>query len=440
MNRYHIFTVGCQMNEADSAELGGHLSQSGWAACGTPEDADLIVLNSCSVRESAEVRIASKLGSLKNLKRERPDLLIALMGCMVDKNTAGLQKRFPYVDIFARPQQFEEILERARLTAPVEAGDGCLPETAEITPKLLQYVNVIHGCDYMCTYCIVPFRRGRERSREIGEIVEQVRRQVAAGTREVTLLGQTVNRYGHDLTPPRDLADLLAAVNKIEGLWRIRFLTSHPNDFSDRLIDAIADLDKVVEHVNLPFQHGDDVVLERMRRNYTSGTYRDVIGRIRDRIPGVSLATDVIVGFCGETDAEFANTLRLLEDLRFDVVHVAAYSTRPGTLAARRLADDVPPEVKKARLHAVEQVQERVAGEINAALEGTVQQVLVEERGKFGRWKGRTRTNKLVFFGDSGDRQGQLVDVRIVRSTPWSLQGEALQPTPRPLTLNVLTR
>lgn len=440
MSRFHIFTVGCQMNEADSDELGEQLAGFGWTACDRPEDADLVVLNSCSVRESAEERIVGRLGALKNLKARRPDLTIALMGCMVDKNTSRLQSRFPFVDLFARPQQFDEILDRARTVAPAPAGDGCLPGAAAGPARVSHFVNVIHGCDYMCTYCIVPLRRGRERSRTIDEIVAQVRGLVAQGVREVTLLGQTVNRYGHDLTPPADLADLLAAVNGIDGLWRIRFLTSHPNDFSERLIDAIARLDRVVEHVNLPFQHGDDGVLQRMRRTYTIAAYRDLIARIRDRIPGVSLATDVIVGFCGETDAEFEQTRRVLADIRFDVVHVAAYSTRPGTHADRRYADDVPLEVKKARLQAVEQLQEPIARAINTRLLDTVQEVLVEDRGKYGRWQGRTRTNKLVFFDDPRFRQGELVPVRIEKTTPWSLQGRPLDAAPARPTLQLIGR
>ena len=430
MNRYHIFTVGCQMNEADSAELGEKLAATGWTACGEPDEADLIVLNSCSVRESAELRIAGKLGTLKDLKARRPDVTIALMGCMVDKNPAPLRRRFPYVDVFARPQQFDEILAHAQTYAPADPSIGCLPEESVQTARVTQFVNVIHGCDYMCTYCIVPLRRGRERSRPVAEIAGQIEGLVAKGVREVTLLGQTVNRYGHDLEPATDLAQLLEEVDRIDGLWRIRFLTSHPANFTDRLIDAVGRLERVCEHVNLPFQHGDNGVLQRMRRTYTIEFYRDLIGRIRERVPGVSLATDVIVGFCGETDAEFEQTLRVLEDLCFDVVHVAAYSTRPGTFAHRKYPDDVPPEVKKARLHAVEALQERIAREINEPLQGTVQEVLVEGRGKGGRWQGRTRTNKLVFFDDEGYWQGRLAQVKIERTTPWSLQGRLLKPSP----------
>jgi tRNA-2-methylthio-N6-dimethylallyladenosine synthase len=286
------------------------------------------------------------------------------------------------------------------------------------------YVPIIHGCDKFCTFCIIPYRRGREVSRPVQEIVREVRLLARRGVSEVTLLGQNVDSYGHDLADDTDLADLLAAVDGVDELDRVRFLTSHPNDMSDRIIDSVARLDKVCEHVNLPFQAGDDEVLSRMRRGYTAGQYMELTERIRERVPNVSLSTDVIVGFCGETDEQFDKTLDLIREVRFDKVHAAAYSTRDGTIAARTMSDDVPGEVKKARLKAIEELQRETLTEINAALEGQTVEVLVEDR-KRGRWFGRNRNDKLVYFDDDRDLRGQLVDVKVESAGPWSLQGVA---------------
>jgi tRNA-2-methylthio-N6-dimethylallyladenosine synthase len=282
-------------------------------------------------------------------------------------------------------------------------------------------VPVIQGCDKFCTYCIVPYRRGREASRPLAEIKEEVAHLVHGGVREVTLLGQTVEAYGHDLPDKPDLADLMTAIHDLPNLERIRFLTSYPKDMTPKIVEAVRDLPKVCEFFNIPVQAGSDSVLARMRRGYTIAEYREKVDLIRRLMPDTSITTDVIVGFCGETDAEFNETLALLEDIRFDKVHVAAYSTRPGTIAARHMEDDVPAEVKKERLHAVEQVEERISASINARLAGRDEDVLVEGM-RDGRWHGRTRSNKLVHF--LGEAQvGATVSVRIERTSAWSLQG-----------------
>jgi tRNA-2-methylthio-N6-dimethylallyladenosine synthase len=285
----------------------------------------------------------------------------------------------------------------------------------------------MNGCDRRCTYCIVPYRRGPEVSRPLAAIVDDARRLVADGAREVTLLGQIVDRYGHDLPDHPDLADLLTALDAVPGLARVRFLTSHPRDFSDRIVECLASLPSVCEHVNLPIQAGDDDVLRAMARGYTVDRFREVVRRIRERAPGVSLATDIIVGFSGESDEQFQRSLDLLAEIRFDVVHVAMYSVRPGTRAGDTLPDDVPAVVKKARLAAVEELQERVAAGINAALLGRTIEVLVEDRdSSSGRWRGRTCTNKLVFFADDRNWLGRLALVRLTWTGPWSLIGEAV--------------
>ena len=435
-NSYYIWTIGCQMNKADSERLGASLDALGYRPASSPREASVVVVNSCVVRQQAEDKAASFLDSMKSLKHRRADTIIALTGCMVDARSQALERRFPHVDLFLRPQRFEPLLElvqeRGCIVAPPRvpsAGSGrslgmrALPAH----PGVSAYIPINHGCDEMCTYCIIPFRRGREVSRPLDELVGEASALVARGAREVVLLGQIVDTWGHDLPGAPDLADLLAALDLIPGLHRIRFLTSHPRPLTPRIIEAIARLPKVCEHINLPVQAGDDEVLRRMRRTYTVAEYTDLVGRIRAAIPGVAISTDVIVGFSGEDEVAFERTIRLLEEVRFDVVHVAMYSPRPGTYAGRDLPDDVPPEEKKRRLHAVEQLQERVSTEINQRLSGQTVQVLVEGR-KDGKWYGRTRTDKLVFFADEADRQGQAVEVIVEGAGPWSLRG-----TPAPL-------
>ena len=423
MDGYFVWTVGCQMNKADSERLESALGQMGLAPRPSPKDADVIVLNSCVVRQSAEDRVVGMMTSLKPLKQRNQDKVVALMGCMVGAQTAALEKRFPYVDVFMKPQQYQPLIDLLGERMGIDA-DGCVgPLVARA--DVATYIPIIHGCDKFCTFCIIPYRRGREVSRPVAEIVREAEMLVQRGVKEVTLLGQNVDSYGHDLPQERDLADLLTAVNDVSGLERVRFLTSHPNDMSDHIIDSVAELDKVCEHINLPFQAGDDRVLADMRRGYTNDDYRRLIDRIRERIPGVSLSTDVIVGFCGETDAQFRQTLSLIEDIKFDKVHAAAYSNRPGTIAERKLEDDVPNDEKKARLKAIERLQEGIATDINAALLGRSFDVLVEGR-KRGKWFGRNRNDKLVFINDGEpeiDLQGQMVSVKVEKTAPWSLQG-----------------
>ncbi|HEX5141635.1 MAG TPA: tRNA (N6-isopentenyl adenosine(37)-C2)-methylthiotransferase MiaB [Dehalococcoidia bacterium] len=420
-NRYHIWTEGCQMNVADSQKLAAGLDRFGWLSTDAPEDADLVVVNTCVVRESAEHRAISKMGSLAAMKRKgQGDFKIVVMGCMVGPKDDELRRRFPYVDHFARPQAFEGIFESLGLAD--DTGGEFWPTSFPAPTGPTAYVPVIHGCDKFCTYCIVPYRRGRETSRPMDEIVQEVAHLVHGGVREVTLLGQTVEAYGLDFPGQRpDLGDLMAAMHDLPNLERIRFLTSYPKNMTPKIIEAVRDLPKVTEFFNIPVQHGSDTVLERMRRGYTIADFHEKVDLIRSMMPDAAITTDIIVGFCGETEAEFHDTLRILEEVRFDKVHVAAYSPRAGTIAARKMEDDVPAEVKKARLHAVEEVEGRISAEINAGYEGSEQAVLVEGK-RDGRWHGRTRSNKLVhFMGEAAI--GDVVKVRIERATAWSLQG-----------------
>ena len=412
------------MNVADSERLESAFLQMGLQQTSSPKEADVVVLNSCVVRQSAEEKVVGMLTSLKPLKGRFPDRVVALMGCMVGPKTESLEKRFPYVDLFMRPQEYSPLLELLGDRMGIDA-EGCLsvlvPEHASVTA----FIPIIHGCDKFCTFCIIPYRRGREKSRTVSEIVKEADLLARRGVREVTLLGQNVDSYGHDLPGNTDLADLLSAVSDVENLDRVRFLTSHPNDMSEHIIEAVASLNKVCEHFNLPFQAGDDEVLSVMRRGYTSDDYLRLVEQIRATVPNVSIGTDLIVGFPGESETAFERSVEMLETVRFNKVHAAAYSTRPGTIAARKLQDDVPFEEKRRRLSVIESVQERIATKINAELLHTSQQVLVEKLDK-GKWRGRTRNDKLVFIEDSRELLGKTVAVKILKTSPWSLQGEAI--------------
>ena len=421
---YYMWTIGCQMNKADSDRLESALIQLGLTPVSKHREADVIVLNSCVVRQAAEDKVTGMLGSLKSLKQGDSDRIIALMGCMVGPKTDELQARFPHVDAFMRPQDYRPLLELLGNRMGIDA-EGCLTTLTPPNVAVTAYVPIIHGCDKFCTFCIIPYRRGREVSRTVDDIVREVELLAARNVKEVTLLGQNVDSYGHDLPGSPDLADLLTAVNEVDGLERIRFLTSHPNDMSGRIIEAVASLPKVCEHFNLPFQAGDDEVLQLMRRGYTNVDYRELVQRIRETVPGASLSTDLIVGFPGESESAFQESLKMLEDVQFDKVHAAAYSERPGTIASRKLPDDVPYDEKKRRLSAIEQAQEIIAAEINGRLLDTTTEVLVEGHEK-GKWKGRNRNDKLVFFEDKRLLQGKTVSVHIEKTSPWSLQGVAV--------------
>jgi tRNA-2-methylthio-N6-dimethylallyladenosine synthase len=433
--KYHIWTIGCQMNSADSRHVGAALEALGGEHTGDVHAADVIVLNTCVVRQSAEDRASGFLWSLKPLKQRRPDVVIALMGCMVGvKGNGRLREAFPHVDVFLPPGDARELIDRLSGSHPPGAESQTTSE-GEVNTAVLPLhlrgqlvsapVAALLGCNHVCSYCIIPARRGRERSRPADEVLAEVRTLAGNGVREVVLLGQIVDRYSYDLEPaaPR-LPELLAAASAVDGIVRVRFLTSHPNYFDDRLIEAVATLPAVCEHIEVPIQSGDDAVLERMRRGYRVDDYRRLIGRLRERLPECAIATDVIVGFPGETERQFQATLDALAELRMDVCHVAMYSPRPGTAAARTLADDVPAGEKKRRLDAVNELQEAIAAEINARCLGRRVEILVEERHK-GKWKGRTRTNKLVFFADDRpDWRGRLVEVEITWTGPWSMQGK----------------
>ena len=378
----------------------------------------MVILNSCVVRQSAENKVIHKLDSLRGLKKKYPQIKIVLTGCMVSYDDREMKNHFPWVDLFLPPQEWDAfdrwLYEHG--TARIHAGPapGKHPVSA--------LVPIVHGCDSFCSYCVVPYRRGRVRSRPVDEIVREVTELVHGETREACLLGQIVDQYGVDLVACPDLADLLGELNGIRELCRIRFLTSHPLYMSDKLIQAMARLEKVCEHVSLPVQSGDDEVLAAMKRGYSSQQYLDLVRSIRYHVPEASISTDVIVGFPGETRQQFARTLNLLQEVRFDKVHVASYSPRPETYSAKSMLDDVEPAEKESRRTQVEDMQHEISAAINAGLMGQTVEVLVEGEKK-GKLQGRTRSDKLVFFPGPRDLIGQLVSVRIDKTSPFALQG-----------------
>lgn len=407
------------MNKADSQHLALELQTLGYQPTKRAEDAEIVVVNSCVVRQSAENKVLNKLSNLKALKQKRPNTTLVLAGCMVDSKIDELKSTFPHIDFFLKPQSYDDLLAHAKdMTSVQQQPHSSTPPLPPAT-----FVPIIQGCNKFCSYCIVPYRRGRETSRPMSEIISDIEGLVESGVKQVTLLGQNVDSYGHDLPDKPHLADLLHELNHIDGLARIRFLTSHPKDMDQKLIDAVASLDKVCEHINLPFQSGDNEILEAMRRGYTVEQYRELILLIRSAIPEVALSTDVIVGFPNEDAEQFRGTLDLLQEFRFDTVHVAEYSPRSGTTAAQSLNDDVEPAIKKERLCQVEEIQEQISSEKHALFLGQTVEVLVEGR-KGSRWQGRTRTNKLVFFDNPDDCLGLLIPVKIEHAGSWSLQGK----------------
>ena len=427
------------MNVADSQRVASALEQLGYQAVPRPEEADVIVLNTCVVRQSAEDKAYGRLTTLKPLKKQRPDLVINLMGCLVGiKNHRALEERFPFVDVFSPPSDPRPLvafltqgesrnldLDETEQRYALMDGELTLPE-CERGSLVSAFVPVVLGCSHACSFCIIPYRRGVERSRPADEILAEVRSLAAQGVKEITFLGQIVDRYGIDLPLESDLSDLLRRAHEVDGVERLRFLTSHPGWMTETLMDTVVELPKVMPHIEVPVQAGDDEVLRRMRRGYRAEDYRRLVEKIRSRFkgqfPGVSIATDIIVGFPGETEAQFQRTYDLLAELKLDMAHLARYSNRPGTLAARQMGDDVPEEEKMRRFRLLEDQQEGILSEINAQYLSRTVRVLFEEKVK-ARWKGRTETNKLVFVESETELRGQVLEVKILWAGPWSMIG-----------------
>lgn len=433
---YHIMTYGCQMNVRDSETIAGLLADMGYEENPRPEQADLIIFNTCSVRHSAENKVYSQLGEFTKLKRSRPEMIVAFGGCMAQLPEVVTKVKRLGVDIVFGTHNLHEVpalIEEYRRTHKRVV--KVWPQHGEIIEDLPAqrregpgaFVNIMYGCNNFCSYCIVPYTRGRERSRQPQEIIKEVEQLAEAGFKEITFLGQNVNSFGKGPEDICDFADLLQRADKVAGLDRIRFTTSHPKDISDKLIDTVAGGEKICEHIHVPLQAGSNRILQRMNRGYTREHYWQLTNKMRERIPGVAITGDLIVGFPGETEAEFQETLDMVEKVRFDAAFTFLYSKRTGTKAAR-WEDQIDLSVKKDRLLRLNEVQYRIAAELNQALEGTIQEVLVEGASKTNSdmLTARTRTNRIVIFPGSDDLKGKTINVRINKGKTFSLFGEAV--------------
>ena len=437
--RYHVWITGCQMNYADARRVTTRLEALGYEATPRIDEADVILLETCTVRQQSEDKAYNKLANIGPLKRHNPDLTVAVMGCVVGvRGNEALEKEFPFVDVFMEPAtsgdplvshltQNQDLLLELQSTQRQHLlldGEVILP-AHEQNNVVSAPVSIVEGCSHACSFCIIPQRRGIERSRPVGTIVAEVRSLVRQGVKEVVLLGQIVDRYGYDVPNGPDLADLLREVNRVDGLERIRFLTSHPNYMTDKILEAVRDLPKVMPVIEVPVQAGNDEVLANMKRGYSQAEYRALINRVRSIIPDVSIHCDIIVGFPGESDAQFQETADLLAELKLDKIHLARYSPRPGTVSARRMEDDVPEEEKRRRYQVIEEIQARVSREKMRRWHGELIEVLVEDK-RDDRWFGRSPQGRLVFFPDERELKGKMVNVRIKHAGVWSMSGLAV--------------
>ncbi len=427
-------TFGCQMNKLDAELSLGLLQEEGYRIVDKVDEADVILFNTCSVRQHAEDKVYSHLGALKTVKKRNPEVIVGVLGCMAQKDGESIFKRMPHVDLVCGTRMFSRLPELllniknhgSHVLAVDEDQIVNVKRAVTFRPNFYQaFVTVMRGCDNFCSYCIVPYVRGREISRTIADIKEEAQALVSNGCKEVTLLGQNINSYGKGLAGGVTLGDLLSQLNDIDGLERIRFVTSHPADMSRDLIRTINRLEKVCKHLHMPAQSGSDQILERMRRGYTAGYYRDFISYARELIPHISVASDFIVGFPGETDEDFQKTVQLMEDVRFQNCFIFKYSPRTGTKAAD-LEDDVIDEVKRARNKKLLELQKGISLEENKKLIGTKVQVLVEGGSKSdpNRLSGRTRQNHIVVFNGSQDMVGRQIDVMIHEVTDLTLFGK----------------
>lgn len=438
IRKYNISTFGCQMNEHDSEKLAGMLSEMGYVESDNMNECDLIIYNTCCVRENAELKVYGHLGPLKHLKRENPDLVVAICGCMMQQSEVveHIRKTYRHVDLifgthnlYKFPELLYSAIDSKETVIDVWDTAGQIAEDIAIERKdgVKAWVTVMYGCNNFCSYCIVPYVRGRERSRSIEDICKEVTTLGQQGFKEITLLGQNVNSYGKDLEDDTSFAKLLYEIDRVPGNERVRFMTSHPKDLSDELIFAMRDSSKVCEHLHLPFQAGSTRILKEMNRKYTKEDYLNLVSKVKENIPGISLTTDIIVGFPGETEEDFLDTLDILEKVRFDSAYTFLYSKRTGTPAAK-MEEQVPEEVKKERFQRLLEVQNRISKEINDTYLGKEVEILVEGVSKTNDkiYTGRTRGNKIVNFEGNKDLIGKLICIRIENIKTWSLEGSIL--------------
>ncbi len=434
MKKYHIITFGCQMNEHDSETIAGMLAQQGMEPVSDKKEADIVIINTCSVRENADKRFFGTLGQLKRKKTENPEFVVGVCGCMMQQQHVidTIKMKYPWVDIIFGthnihkfPQLLSNVLSEKKKIMDIWEDGGEIVEglPAKRLYRHKSFVNVMYGCNNFCTYCIVPYTRGRERSRKPKDILNEVTNLVADGVKEVTLLGQNVNSYKG--TDDIDFADLVYMLNDIEGLERIRFMTSHPKDLSDALIQAYRDCNKLCRNIHLPVQSGSSRVLKEMNRKYTRDDYLSLVRKLRDAVPDITVTTDIIVGFPGESEEDFLETISLAEQVRFDSAFTFLYSIRKGT-PAEKFENQIPEEIKHERFNRLVDTINRISAQKNAEYVGTVQKVLVDGASKndIMTYSGRTDGFKLVNFKASEDLTGRIVPVKITGSNTFSLIGE----------------
>ena len=421
LDTFHVWTVGCQMNVADSQRVDVGLKKLGLIEEKDIHNAGIVVLNTCVVRQAAEDKATGLLGKLAKQKKKN-NTFICVTGCMVESTTKDLKQRFPHVDLWAKPQDTSLIIENIADYLELSS-DGCLENLIPEKSNFAEFVPIVQGCDKFCTFCVIPYRRGRETSKPLNQVINEVTKLSENGTLEVTLLGQNVDSYGHDLFPKKDLSDLMYAIHEIKKILRIRFLTSHPNDMSIKLIETIRDLPKVCKFINLPFQAGSNRILANMRRGYTRDQFLNKAAEIRSLVPDTTLTTDLIVGFPGETEKDFDDSIDILNRVKFDKVHVAAYSERKGTFAFRKIEDDIPKQEKRRRLNVVNDLQEIIQLELNKKFLSKYCEILVEGviRNKI---YGRSEGDKLVYLKNYDESLvGKMVKTEIIDVTAWSLTG-----------------
>lgn len=436
--KYYIKTFGCQMNEHDSEILAGMMEDLGYEPGVTPDESDAVVINTCCIRESAENKIWGYIANLKHLKEMKPEMVIAVGGCMAQQPEVAerIRKRAPQVDVIfgtlnmhRLPDLIQKAANEHRLAVEVYSDEGEIPENLPVKrgDRIKAQVTIMFGCNNFCSYCIVPYVRGRERSRQPGDIEREIQVLTEQGYKEVMLLGQNVNSYGQDLTPPMDFADLLRGLDQIPGLERIRYMTSHPRDFTGKLIQTIAGADKICEHFHLPIQAGSNKILGLMNRGYTRETYLKLVEEIKKNVPDCSVTTDIIVGFPGETEQDFADTLDIVRQAEFDNAYTFIYSPRSGTPAAE-MPGQVPLHEKKARLQVLMDLLNSYSLAANQKLRGKKLEVLVEgpSKNKTSMLSGRTRTNKIVIFPGNPHLTGSLVQVKIAQVKTWHLEGKLI--------------
>ena len=436
MKSYYIYTYGCQMNTADSERLAHQLESVGYIPTDDVEQADLIILNTCAVRETAETKVYGRIGELKHLKAKNKDLIIAITGCMAQKNQADMFKRAPHIDIVLGTHNIrhinEMIAEVERTHAHqinVDMDNTVLPELqAKPNGIFFAWVPIMNGCNKFCTYCIVPHVRGREISRPVSAIVKEVTELGQKGFKEITLLGQNVNSYGLDFKDGTDFGTLIDALDGIPGIERVRYMTSHPQDMTKSMIDALGRSSNVVTHLHLPIQSGSNRILQKMNRHYTVEHYKELLQYCREKIRDIVVTTDIIVGFPGETDEDFEQTLELLQDIRYDMAYTFIYSKRSGTPAAT-MDEQIPEEVKRVRLQKLMDIQNEISLELNKEMEDKVFDIIVEgpSAKDESMWFGRTSGNKMVLFPkDESLKIGDTVPVHIDKAQTWVCYGSIL--------------